>query len=283
MIGIIGWGHVGQVLGQFLLKRGYEKIYFYEPFYKPDTDPYQNRGLIERVESLEDLVNRSTILFITVPDDAIGDVSASVAALGVSLKGKLMIHTSGAHGVDLLRELEERQAEIASVHPLMAFNDIEVAVKNLERAYLTVEETGRSVLLEGFLQTIGNPIMRVSSDKKALYHAGACVLSNYLTVVMSYGLQMMEEATGGTEDEVLEAALPLIMSAIENAKALGVGHALTGPLKRQDMSTIHKHYDALGSGQRAELYHQLVAATLHYMEQFNYPHERLDAEMKQTE
>jgi predicted short-subunit dehydrogenase-like oxidoreductase (DUF2520 family) len=279
MIGFVGWGHVGRALGHYLLNCGIEKVCFF------DTEPtevdalYRKRQLIEQIPTLDELIDRCSIVFITVPDDFIRSVSQAIAEGSGALEGKLFIHTSGAHSIELLEALRPKTVELASIHPLMAFNDHDLAVKALKNAYLTVEKQSESKRLAGLLKMMGNKILLVDSDKKTLYHAGACVLSNYLTVVLSYGLQMMENATGQSETEVLEATLPLVLSSLDNVKTLGAGNALTGPLKRQDVQTIQKHYAVLGTGPESEFYHQLVAATRRYMDAFDYPHERLDQEM----
>lgn len=279
MIGFIGWGHVGRAFGHYLLKQGVKDVCFFDPTPIEVDGWYRKRLLIHRMQSLNELVEGCSIIFITVPDDFIHPVAQTIAEGVNDLDGKLFIHTSGAHSIDLLEPLLTKKAMLASIHPLMAFNDHDLAVKNLASAYLTVERRSESEVLDRLLRIMGNKILAVSSDQKALYHAGACVLSNYLTVVLAYGLQMMEGATGGKGKEVLEAALPLIYSALDNVKTLGAGHALTGPLKRQDVQTIQKHFAVLGTGPESELYHQLVVATRQYMDKFDYPHERLDQEL----
>lgn len=279
MIGFIGWGHVGRALGHYLLKQGVKDVCFFDPTPSDVDEWYRKRLLIHRIQSINKLVERCSIVFITVPDDFIHPVAQSIAEVDYDLDNKLFIHTSGAHSIDLLEPLGTKKAMLASIHPLMAFNDHDLAVKNLGSAYLTVEKRSESEVLEKLLRIMGNKVLIVPSDNKALYHAGACVLSNYLTVVLAYGLQMMEAATGEKDKEVLEAALPLIYSALDNVKTLGAGHALTGPLKRQDVQTIQKHFAVLGTGPESELYHQLVAATRLYMDKYDYPHERLDQEM----
>src|SRR5690242_13229005 len=59
------------------------------------------------------------IIWICVPDDAIAGLARGLASR--DWKGKIIVHSSGALGSDVLKVLKRRGAEIASAHPFMTF------------------------------------------------------------------------------------------------------------------------------------------------------------------
>ena len=84
----------------------------------------------------------------------------------------------------------------------------------------------------------------IDKKVKPLYHAGACVVSNYLVTVIDVGLQLME-SIGIPRAQALPAIIPLVNGTVKNIEKIGIPMALTGPIARGDMSTVLKHLDCL--------------------------------------
>ncbi len=276
MVGFIGFGHVGKALAQTLLSKGELQIAYFDPFVHRREIPSYSEEKVISIGQIVDLLHDCQVIFITVADDLISDVVNLIAQDRGVIKEKLFIHTSGVHSVAVLEPLAIAGGFTASIHPLMVFAGHNQAIKDLQTAYLTVEYNVENQQLQGILNQLGNPLLTVNSEDKALYHSGACVLSNYVTVVMAYGLKMMERATGAEPEDVLKAVWPLVMSAFENIKTLGVEQALSGPMKRQDIQTLNKHFERMKKANEGPFYHQLVTETLSYMKKNGYPHERIE-------
>lgn len=283
MIGFVGFGHVGKALAEHLGGVGFDALSFYDPYVVLGGDGAWANTHMMRCGTLADLVEISDTVFLTVPDDAVGDVAKTIATTCGMVRDKLFIHTAGALNTAVLEPLSRSGAAVGSIHPLLAFNSHVVSVEALKKAYLVVEGDGESSGLMAIVGQMGNPILTVPSDKKPLYHGGACVVSNYITVVLDYGLEMIRSATGSTRQEVFDAAWPLIESALDNIRILGAHQALTGPLKRQDIQTVKAHMDQLGKGDDRVFYGQLVEATYRYMQKYDYPHATLDEEWRRKD
>jgi predicted short-subunit dehydrogenase-like oxidoreductase (DUF2520 family) len=88
----------------------------------------------------------------------------------------------------------------------------------------------------------GIPFFIPDTDKP-LYHAAACIASNYLTTLM----HIVEEIylhLGLTREEAIRAFWPLVRGTLMNIEARGTIQALTGPIARGDAGTIEKHIAA---------------------------------------
>ena len=59
------------------------------------------------------------LVFITTPDDAVGRVAARLAGVGPEkVRGRIVLHTSGALSSDVLAPLRARGFHTGSMHPL---------------------------------------------------------------------------------------------------------------------------------------------------------------------
>src|ERR1700761_7984879 len=62
------------------------------------------------------------IYWLCVPDGAIAAATRRLVKMhGVKWKGRIVVHSSGVHNVDVLKAAAAVGASIASVHPLMSF------------------------------------------------------------------------------------------------------------------------------------------------------------------
>ncbi|WP_432408236.1 DUF2520 domain-containing protein [Wukongibacter sp. M2B1] len=145
-----------------------------------------------------------------------------------------------------------------------AFADIEKAVKDLNNTVFSIEgDEERIEVLEKILKTTGNRFFNISSNEKIIYHATACVLSNYFVTLMDYGLSLFE-AIGIDSKERYKAMYPLIEGTMKNIYELGTEKALMGPIARGDVNTIGKHIESIGSivPDKLDFYKQIGYMTL---------------------
>ncbi|MBA4396907.1 MAG: DUF2520 domain-containing protein, partial [Syntrophus sp. (in: bacteria)] len=84
----------------------------------------------------------------------------------------------------------------------------------------------------------------VPEKDKALYHAAACMASNYLTTLM-HMVETTYQALGLSRKDAIRAFWPLVRGTLLNIETKGAVEALTGPIARGDAGTIQKHLAAL--------------------------------------
>src|SRR5207247_5518763 len=80
----------------------------------------------------------SRVILIATPDDHIAVVAQELARIGEEeLRGRIVLHTSGAMDSAVLDAVHERGATVGSMHPLQSFNG--VSVPSLEGKVFTIE------------------------------------------------------------------------------------------------------------------------------------------------
>lgn len=240
-IAIVGAGNVGITLGLLLKKKGYQIA----GIISRTAESAQRGGQVIGTKGCTDIfpvLKTANVIFITTPDRVIQETCNLISRKKGFKEGDLAIHTSGSHSSEILSSARASGAHVMSVHPLQTIPGPEAGVRNLPGSYFAVEgdEEGLPFVrrmisdLEGFM-------LEIPTEMKPLYHASACVVSNYFVAIIRLGLSMMEEL-GIPKENALKALLPLIRGALQNIETVGVPQGLTGPISRGDYSTIRDHF-----------------------------------------
>ncbi|MDF2545279.1 MAG: hypothetical protein K0R93_177 [Anaerosolibacter sp.] len=242
--GFIGAGKVGIAFGMYLRKKGFHiQGYFSRNFMSAQIAAAKTNSHAYKEE--EQLLREIDFLWITTPDDEIKEVCNSLAKRKLFRKGQIVAHMSGAAPSTHLEEAHKEGCYIYSIHPLQSFAEIEKAVKDLENTYFGLEgDIEKISIIEDLFEKLGNPIFKLSTEHKGLYHAAACVFSNYLVSLIDEGLTYLD-AIGINREEGFKAVLPLMLGTLHNIDAMGTTKALTGPIVRGDQLTVEKHIEIL--------------------------------------
>jgi predicted short-subunit dehydrogenase-like oxidoreductase (DUF2520 family) len=165
------------------------------------------------------------LVLFCVPDAAIAGVARALPA------GPWVAHVSGATPLAALAPHERR----FSVHPLQTFSR-QRGAEQLDGAWAAV--TGESADAEQrgrwLAERLGLQPFPLADDRRALYHAGAAIASNYLVTLHRAASRALTAAGAPPE-----ALLPLMRRTIDN------DFELTGPISRGDWSTVDAHLHAI--------------------------------------
>jgi predicted short-subunit dehydrogenase-like oxidoreductase (DUF2520 family) len=186
--------------------------------------------LAERGVEVRNDAGEADVALLCVPDTAIADV-----ARGLSPGHTWIGHVSGATPLSALHPHSKRFA----MHPLQTFTRSR-GPEQLDGAFAAVTgETPEAIAVARDLaKTIGLEPFELADDRRALYHAGAAVASNYLVTLYRIASGLLEQAGAPPE-----ALVPLMRRTIEN------GFELTGPIARGDWTTVDAHLDAIRAAQ----------------------------------
>jgi predicted short-subunit dehydrogenase-like oxidoreductase (DUF2520 family) len=193
----------------------------------------------------------ATLVVIATPDAAIDAVARDLAPNLES--GALVIHLSGARGLDALSAITELRPDcaIGALHPLQTFAAPDQARVAGAWAAVTgppeVADLARDLDLHPFV---------VDDDRRAAYHAAAVVASNHLVALLGQ-VERLADAAGVPFD----AFVPLIETTVANCSGRGPAAALTGPAARGDLATVAAHLEALPDHER-DTYRALALAAL---------------------
>ncbi len=237
-IGFVGAGKVGCSLAKYLKNHCWEIVGFYS-LLKEDSLFAKEFVGTECYNTLPDLVRDCDTLFLTVQDDSIENVVDSLIEL--KIKDKIIIHTSGAKSSEVFKDLNKNNF-CYSLHPIYAFSNIEDAQEGLKKVCFTLEGNPKFLteLKESF-NKMGNPVTVIQKEDKAMYHACCVMVSNFITGLCFIAEELLKKI--GFED--LSFFMPLIEQNVFQIKKHGVLESLTGPIVRNDVSTIQQHLAVL--------------------------------------
>ena len=178
------------------------------------------------------------LLLLCVPDRAIAEVAAAIEP------GPWVAHVSGATPLAALDPHQRR----FGLHPLQTFGRGRGA-EQLDGAFaaVTAETQEASDIGVWLARALGLEPFQLADTKRAAYHAGAAIASNYLVTLRRAAGSLLEAA--GAPPEALD---PLMRRTIEN------GFELTGPISRGDWETVDAHLAAIRD-ERPELEPMYVA------------------------
>ncbi|NLV16813.1 MAG: DUF2520 domain-containing protein [Syntrophomonadaceae bacterium] len=243
-IGIVGAGVVGTAVGVILASRGYEITGVYD-IIPESTERLAAKVGARKCTALQQVSENAEILFITTNDSAIATVAEGLAKEGGFRNGQVVLHMSGALTSDILEPAKAFGALTVSVHPMQSFASEERAVSNLPGSVFTIEGDIEShQVASQLVKDLDGKYFVIDKKVKPIYHAGACVVSNYLVTVIDVGLQLME-SIGIPRAQALPAIIPLVNGTVKNIERIGIPKALTGPIARGDISTVLKHLECL--------------------------------------
>jgi len=239
---IIGTGKVGSALGILLQQKGYT-VAAVASLNQESAEQLASQ-LNCPVLSNQETAARAELIFITTPDRSIAPVAAEIAGAGVLRPGQVVAHTSGAHPAAELKGVRETGALAVSIHPLQSFAEVKSAMENLPGSYFALEGDERALpLAQQVVEDLEGKWFTISAADKPIYHAAACIASNYLVSLMHFATGLYAKFGLGPR-EAFEALYPLVQGTVANITKVGPTQALTGPVARGDVPTIAGHLKA---------------------------------------
>ena len=178
---------------------------------------------------------------LCVPDRAIPDVARTIEP------GPWVAHVSGATPLAALDPHVRR----FSLHPLQTLTR-DGGPAQLDGAWggVSAESEEAEARALWLAETLGLRPFPLADDRRAVYHAGASIASNFLVTLYRVASDLVEQAGAPPE-----ALVPLMRRTIEN------GFELTGPIARGDWETVERHRHVLHHTGYAEVYDALAEVT----------------------
>jgi len=243
-VGVVSTGRVGAVLGAALARAGHTVV----------AASGVSRESVQRAEELlpgvellppDEVVRRADLVLLALPDDALAGMVRGLAAADALRPGQIVVHTCGAHGVDVLAPAVEHGALPLALHPVMTFTG---RAEDLERVATCCfgitaadgDEAAWSVG-EALVVEMGAEPVRVSDAARPLYHTALAHGANHLVTLVAEAADLLRGAGVGEPERMLG---PLLSAALDNALRHG-DRALTGPVARGDAGTVLAHLRVL--------------------------------------
>ncbi len=256
MVGIVGAGAVGTALGVALARAGWP-VGAVASRDAARRDRFRSlvpgaRGFAEATALLDEV----ELIVLAVPDDVIPGLARQLRMYS----GQAMVHTSGALGAEALEPAMAAGTQVGAFHPLVAFADTELAVAALHGATIAIEGDDQLTdLLARMADALGAHAVRLAPGTKAAYHAAAVLAAGGFIALLD-AIAELGRVAGLDEAGSLSIYGRLAEQTLENARALGIARALTGPMTRGDVGTLERHLATLRSDAPAVLPLYVAAA-----------------------
>jgi predicted short-subunit dehydrogenase-like oxidoreductase (DUF2520 family) len=243
-LAIIGAGRVGRALGRLLREQGW----------KIGAVVTRNEGTARRAvrfigagqahAAISRQVLASQVILVATPDDKVTVVAGELARIGAEeLRGKVVLHTSGALDAGALGAMREHGASVGSIHPMQSFSG--VGTPPLEGKMFAIEgDTAAVRCARQIVRVLGGTPVQIDGTKKPVYHAAGAMAAGHVLAVMETATGLLT-SIGMTRSMAARALLPLTRQVLENFEGLGPRAAWTGPLSRGDYKVVAMHVAAL--------------------------------------
>lgn len=240
-VGVVGAGRVGSVLGAALARAGHRVTGVSAV---SDASVRRAAAMLPGVPvaDVPTVVEGAELVVLAVPDDALADLVAGLAATGTWQAGQIVVHTSGRHGLAVLEPVLAHHALPLALHPAMTFTGTAMDLERLTGCSfgVTSEEVLRPVAEALVVEMGGEPVW-VREEDRVVYHAALAHGANHLVTLTAQAMEVLARA--GVE-EPRRVVGPLMQAALDNALRMGDA-ALTGPVARGDVGTVEDHLRAL--------------------------------------
>jgi predicted short-subunit dehydrogenase-like oxidoreductase (DUF2520 family) len=236
-ITIIGYGKLGSHLYHALRKHTK-----YISIMKNSHSKYSKKV----IESLN-------LIFICTQDSKIPQAVKSLKSLPVDLKGKYIFHTSGLMDSGELGALKRLGAHTASFHPVQTFEQKASKDEKRFKDIFIAVEGGKIALTRAkqISKVLGAKPFVISKGNKLFHHLCCVMASNFLSTLV----RQIEKTGSGKiringfkNPNFINIYMPLALQSLKNASAKGAARSLSGPIERNDISTVSRHLEALKKG-----------------------------------
>jgi predicted short-subunit dehydrogenase-like oxidoreductase (DUF2520 family) len=215
-VGIIGAGRVGPVFGSALGAAGHALVGI-SAVSQASLD--RADAMLPGVPVLEipQIVERSELVILAVPESELQSLVAGLAATGSWQPGQLVVHTVASHGVDILAPAQGLGAIPVAIHPAMVFTGTSIDLIRLRDSYcaVTAATVVQPIGMALVVEMGAEPILVAESDRAA-YAEAVAVATSFSSAIIA---QATSELAGIGIENPGRILAPLVRSAVENALA----------------------------------------------------------------
>ncbi|MFW6130904.1 MAG: Rossmann-like and DUF2520 domain-containing protein [Atribacterota bacterium] len=201
------------------------------------------KDIIYKTET-SNILSHSNCILITTPDDLIKEICEKIFTKRQKQEDVFVINFSGSKSLNVLEAAKQKGANIGCLHPIKSFASIKEAISTLKGTVFGITYSSQKMkeVLAFMVDLFGGSFIEVENNKKPLYHASACIASNYLVTLLNFAVEVNKKI-GIKPDDSVKALMGLIEGTIENVKKMGTKKSLTGPIARGDTGTIKEHLE----------------------------------------
>lgn len=243
---LIGPGRVGSAISRALFENGYRPVAVIGRSLQSTREACSFIGCDISLATTDlRAAGGAELILLAVPDDRIAAVASQLQRVTNPEPGTtVLMHFSGVHAAAIMRP-PEGEMILFSVHPLLPFANRQQAFERLSLApYIGEGDDAAQPLAAELCEALGGRLERIPTAKKPLYHAAACLASNYFVTLIAEATTLLQlcDIDPHRAETLL---LPLLQNTLDNVALYGAQKGLTGPIMRGDIGTLSAHLLAL--------------------------------------
>lgn len=223
-VGIIGAGRVGPVLGAALAGAGHAIVGI-------SAVSQESRDRADAilpgvpVLTVPEIVERSELVVIAVPEAELPALVEGLAATGAWHPGQLVLHTAPGHGTAVLAPATAAGAIPLAVHPALAFTGTSVDLVRLRDSWCAVtapapvQPIGQALVVEMGAE----PVVVDEADRPA-YAEAVATAASFSAAIVAQAVDLLAGIGVDAPGRVLGG---VVRSSVENALAAASGGSPT--------------------------------------------------------
>ncbi len=206
-------------------------------------------GALSADTDFSQLRDDADIYILCVSDDAIAELADRFP-----FKDKLLVHTSGATALDIIRNGAQHTGVFYPLQTLskvkdLDFLDIPIGIEGSdERAHACLNKLGA---------TISEKVYPVDSGQRLTLHLAAVVACNFSNHMYALAEGLLQE-----HQLSFDLLRPLIQETAQKAMFFSPSKVQTGPAARGDAGTLIRHLEMLENNSSLQAIYKLVSDSI---------------------
>lgn len=247
---IIGSGNLATQLALALKEAGKEIIQVYSR-----TENHA-KELAEKIGSaytsdLDEISKNADIYIISVKDDAISEIAASVCGKNPNA---LFVHTAGSVAIDIFKNVA---IHYGVFYPMQTFSKNRKVDFRPIPCFLEANDEITLNVIRQIAESVSDHVEIADSEKRKKIHLAAVLACNFTNHCYRLAEKVLEE-----EQIDFNLFLPLIEETAQKVKVLSPKQAQTGPMVRYDVNVMNMQIDLLNDERTKQIY-RLMADSIH--------------------
>ncbi len=241
-VGIIGMGTAGPIIGSALRAAGHQIV----------GVAAKSAETIERADillpgvpvlSLEEVIERSELVVLAVPDAEIAGLVSGLADLGAWRMGQILVHLAGPYGTGILEPARAAGVIPLAIHPVLRLTGWSIDLQRFAGApFLVTAPAPFLPIAQALVVEMGGEPVVVGEEARAAVHAS-------LTLGVAGVVSSVVECLGALESSGVQGGPDLVSRILPDAATWAVDEgegALGAPFAPADSACVREHALALG-------------------------------------
>jgi predicted short-subunit dehydrogenase-like oxidoreductase (DUF2520 family) len=215
-VGILGAGQVGPVLGAALAGAGHAVV----GVSAVSADSRERAEAIlpgAPILTIPELVERSELVLIAIPDEEISPLVTGLAAAGVWQPGQLVAHTSARFGTDVLRPAQAAGVIPLALHPAIDFTGTSLDLARLRESFFAVTAPAPVLpIAQALVVEMGAEPVVVAEEDREAYAEAIATATEFSRSIVAQSSAILSRIGVENPGAYLSS---LVRSAVDNALA----------------------------------------------------------------